>query len=755
MKRRFIYILLIVVVALSACNDDYFDDEMSCEDGYTYINFQINDPVDIETRSIASSNERNISDAYLLVFNKDNTYKEGKRIVNITGNGALEGSFKVEIRILKEDKVVMLANTGIAIIPTGITLENINEKFPSTSWNINQGTTYSGKGMPMSGKVDSWTGVQGGDKIILKRSVAKIQLDAPSDLFSTTGIWTMRNHPTQGAIYQSGDIITVPTTNAYNETTNVACDKYLKGSNYSNEQKTLYVPAFPAATCAKSSTKISNESFNKDRPCMIVKRGNYYYRIDFVQKITEGITYQWIDIKPNYHYTVNIKTIEDIGYATVKEAMESPSNNISYDITISGNDDNVVISTGQYALELEYDNLIAYATPRAELTIKARAIIPEGSALPSVNSITSNDFNINYNKTSLSDEEQVFKFNLKNRHYVTEQGGIIKFKLGSITKDINIKIKDRFLDAHCDEKTFNIDETGVIWSSWDQGLTPSISGQQIIIKATENITPESWYNYSTQKESNESDIYAEPVFKVRSLNGHLPTVSGGSRTKVIITQAAPDYVGWAGGEPEKTGSKAFSKRLIIEADERYSISENVKSYETYYWSNSTNRTRWIHKEVINGIPQNKIEYGNENTRILMKGYTPPSHANPNDPAIPHPAAWECWRKNDRNGNGVLETNEITDKPWYLPSQFQMIIVWQSFPSFKSEYDNMIYMTSSELQNYPGTQDDYGPVSAYHSLYIPSGQFHYGLKEGYRMDYDEYNNYIQFYYRYSVRCVKDL
>lgn len=763
MKKKLLYTLLIVLHTFCSCNDDYFDETMPYDDGNVYLNFQVSSPIDIETRCPPTTNERIITDAFVLVFNTDNSYKIGQKIdvSQISGlPSAIQRTVKVQLRIANGDKVVMLANTGIVTMPSEITWDNLNEKFPSINWDLNKKDPNNGTGMPMYGIVPSWSGLPNSDVILLKKSVAKIslKLTSPSNFNPQ---WGMGNHPKKGAIFQPNDTeILLPSnllTSDFASYGEVKCEK-TKFENTQNASTMFYIPPYPAATKAKTETTAATK-FHSGRPCIIVKgyyqNSYYYYRLDFATWSETDKKYVWSDLKPNHHYIITIKDVKDIGYESIEEAMASPSNNILYDIEVIGPDDNVIISTGQYALELEYDNLIAYAAPRAELTIKARAIIPEGSAMPSTNSITSSDFNINYNMTSLTDKEQEFRFNLKNKRFVSEQNGVIKFKLGSITKNVVIRIRDLFLDAHCDERTFNINEAGVVWTSWDEGLTPSINGQQVTIKATENVIPASWYNYSTQKESNESDIYAEPVFKVRSLNGHLSTVSDGSRTKVIITQAAPDYVGWAGGEPLKSGSKPFSKRLIIEAEERYNMGDIGKIYETYFWSNASNRNRWLHKEFISGIPQNRLDYGQENTKILMNGYTPPSYIEPNDPAIPHPAAWECWRKNDRNGNGVLESYEISDKPWYLPSHYQMIIVWQSLPSFKNDLDNMIYMTSSELQNNTNTTDDYGPVSAYHSLYTFTGQFHYGLKEGYRMGYDEYGQYIPFYYKYSVRCVKDL
>ena len=126
---------------------------------------------------------------------------------------------------------------------------------------------------------------------------------------------------------------------------------------------------------------------------------------------------------------------------------------------------------------------------------------------------------------------------------------------------------------------------------------------------------------------------------------------------------------------------------------------------------------WAPSNTYTGITD--LEYGRSNTESLVAL------------GSAYQAAWKCWMRNDKNRDGVVDATEKGDNPWYLPSHYQMLEIWISYPNFNYKFrDKFYYQTSTECISLP----DNRYVSRFEF-----GHMHYGEKN----------------VKYQVRCVKDM
>lgn len=414
-------VFLLLLLIFSGCTEDKF----TPESGNNKITLKLTDTQDVEARSIASTNERFISDAYLLVF-RDGYYFAGEKVnvaANIANNGGQTPTITFGIRIAAGDKVIVLCNTGVASMPAfsvGVNTEaDVNARFPSAGWNINQVGTDSGRGMPMSGTIDSWTNTA---TCHMKRAVAKIEVAVHVDITGDVS-WQVYNHVQQGNILGPASGLSVPSAPSF---TNDPTPRKATES-------TFYMPEFNNSERAKNAT-VSNTEFNADRTCVMLKTPAGYYRLDLYDQVSKT----YMDIRRNHHYTVNITTVRSNGYATLAEALANPPSNVEYSITVTDENTNVVVSNGQYAIGMSADTVYIYGGMRTYDIARVRKI--NAPATVTTNSIS---FSTGYSmgaatglvtSTTLSDNMETIRLNLPGGDFK----GTVTLKLGNLTKTIAV-----------------------------------------------------------------------------------------------------------------------------------------------------------------------------------------------------------------------------------------------------------------------------------------------------------------------------
>lgn len=373
-KQIFLLVAAVASAVLCGCvNDDVPAPTESATS--TVIQLGIGDPEEVEvTRSVATTAERQISDAYLLIFDgTSGKYIYGEKLdltTQLTGNGNKKPTITTSFIIPTGSKVIVLANTTYTDTPAtlGFTVGTTTEDdINSIFWRIKYMANYR----PMSGKMIWGTDTE----CPMIRSVAKIEVRVDEDLFNqisedeidmfdirfpfptlyagitlTTYTWI--------ALYNSTDNILTPQKNIlYNlNTTSAAEDTY-----YS------YSPEFPNAShypIVGQSTlgTINNTDFDSRRYSVSirVKHKNdlncvywRYYRLDFYDPATK----KYIDVKRNNHYIFTINKVNTEGYFTLNEASVNPGTNIEYDLQVVDYDANNSTANGQYALTVSSDEI--------------------------------------------------------------------------------------------------------------------------------------------------------------------------------------------------------------------------------------------------------------------------------------------------------------------------------------------------------------------------------------------------------------
>ncbi len=695
-----------LLLLLTACTEQYFDESLSVSKQGTDIIIHIDEPLEVITRN-ATPNENSIDDLYVLIFDNSDNFIAGEK-VNVSTqiidtDLPAKKIIKSQLPIAFGNKIMILINTGVSELPTGLTYNNINDKFPSTNWNLNQADVASGRGLPMSSH-STWDNSPRYE-VLLSRAIAKVQLSidpstsyapgvVPFDANTTT--WTMALYPDKGSIFKY-DFFTFPEMSTLTFKTPEAADftKYAIQSNYKNEKLAFYSPEYRSSVYAKT-TEVYNYRFHKDRMCMLIKNNGKFYRLDFFE------SGKWIDVIRNYNYKFVINKVLSNGYPTIEDALINPPSNVLYSIVSDDSDtqNSCIISNGQYALTYEFDQLEAYSSRSTEFSLTAKILLPPTNIeVPRNNSITGNGITITNGVKAVDTKNTTIKFKLNENN--TGLSGSINITVGNISKTIPIKVIENFLDAHVQEKKYIGDYSSVTWTNINNMRIHSITPTELTIRCKDNVTPVKWIIPATGATSNKSVPEAEPVFEAKTTEGYKWSNTGSNvYTKVIITQVPPDYAGWAGGEPNQTGATYYSKRLVVEA---------IEESATYL--------PWAAVDYVTGIQD--LERGKANT---LQQY------NKGDS---YKAAVECWKKNDKNFDNYIDATEIGDNPWYVPAFYQMQEIWLSYPNFNNKFRNgYYYWTSTEYK----THNEYAFVCRFEEGYM-----HYGYKTT----------------QYLVRCVKDL
>lgn len=393
-KRRFIT-LCAAALLMSGCVSDKLDG-LCPPDNRVRIALAIGDRTVVETRSVASTQERTIDDAYVLIFGADGKYVDQERVAiatNISDNGSQTPVLTTNFVPIVGQKVVVLVNTGKAdgfVLPLTVgvsTTADINAALGSysifTAWDPNgEDNAQSGRRMPMSGET-VWSASD--NTINMYRSVAKLQLRvdnnlqgvfaAPFQQAATDDLveWSVGNQMCEAGYLYSANGATIYPTDAYStDPANSMLSWTGRTSGYgapvgssdtNPRNKVLYLPEYPYSTKAGSVT-LDPMVWNAQRMCMIViVGGNRYYRIDLYDHVTK----RYLDFKRNYHYIVHITKVNSEGYTSSTEAFANPSSNLEYSIVVTDERDDSTLSNGQYAV----------ATDRAEVEILSSNISRE------------------------------------------------------------------------------------------------------------------------------------------------------------------------------------------------------------------------------------------------------------------------------------------------------------------------------------------------------------------------------------------
>ena len=688
--------LLLSILLVGCINEDLSDVGLATQTSTLQLNILANS--DFSTRAETAPEiiaEQYITRGYIFVFNSSGTQKANYQLnpaLDIRSNGDNLPIIKAPIEIAAGEKVAVVLNTApvSGLNLATVTLTTIDANFPlgntsNKGFEVVANTTDNTGGLPMYG-VHTWSNTPEGNKVIVQRSVAKIQVALAATVgginaagFNATSniTYQLHNYAIKGKLKPSdtegnlnySDQNQTPISTIANNTITIptapASDNFV-GARYIYEYK--YSTNIIGAS---SSTTQDIKLPTKNRLAIILynKQTRKYYRLDLCR-----VGPSYTDIVRNHHYKLIIKSVNSLGYASAQLALDGAPNNIEYEIVDETG--NSTISNGEYAISVGeqplankmVSGIIDNPTQTYQVATNVRYIVRDGATLPSTatpntitvvdaderaiagasvtpNVLTDKLASLSVTLPTAKDLPSVcFKIQLGKLEFLSTP-----FSLKSITPimlDYDChQLDTRTVHHKYSEITWDVDPTSVF------NITNQTSVSFDITPQSENVTPVRWEKWddvaSTYIPSTEAEVSAIPIFAEHFIS----TGTKADGSVIIIQRFSPIYIGrWgspiegvvnatAGDHAALTGTmgQPLRKRAIIEALEE------------------TAEVTW--GSMLNSGAYNIAHHG-----LYISTYGEPDAGSNST----HGALNECYKKNQ---NPSLSVN------WYLPAQQQLAGIW--------------------------------------------------------------------------------
>jgi hypothetical protein len=376
------------------------------------ITLFIPDAKEVQLYSTATESENYIRDCFVIIFSSGGSYKSGEKIdvAKITRNGSATVLLPQLVNKTElGDKVYVICNTGLTVLPGGINTESdLNGKFkPEKDY------YFGGEPLPMSGNT-VWSS---STVVTVTRAVAKVQIEL-DDEFNIGGEgsvprWNeyMKNFDERRCGFIAGnyagksDMIPPATGLSRNVSGRTAFygtaaeNKFIRFVQHagSADSMTIYVSEYPNSITDCAGNTIPDDRFNDKRQFLLmidqVSQGNSLlgdgmsanaWRLDFYDAATK----KYLDIRRNYHYRFIIKKIRSTPYVypfpsgpyEIKDAFQgdqevwhNPGSNIEYQVIVKDDWTNSNYSNGQYTLSISSDTI-----SNAGQTFKLKVQAPAG-----------------------------------------------------------------------------------------------------------------------------------------------------------------------------------------------------------------------------------------------------------------------------------------------------------------------------------------------------------------------------------------
>lgn len=369
------YLLLLV-----SCNNDLIIDTPLSKDAGLQICFNIPAHQIVRTRSVVADDQIDPKSVYVFVFDKDNKLVEYKNATFITTNSRI--LYYVNLAETDEYRSLYIVANAADLITfnasgwrPGITsLDNVKRDLLAGLNMANDLIVAMPSVHPMSGSmvfpsgysVETTIGTPE-SPVLLTRATVKVKIVTTTD----TDVEVIGANLANASV--GGYVIAPPIAP---ETITVA--DY--GTQTDGKDGMLGVPGNGVIDIYGYESPAENNTF-------VVLKARYkgmvgYYRIN----LTDAARRQYSLIR-NHEYRVNINNISSPGYRTAAEAMvNSMSNNVIYDITVTDGYSHDVVTNGEYYLGLSNGEFIIYGDealvnePIAVVTHNAPATVWQGTA---------------------------------------------------------------------------------------------------------------------------------------------------------------------------------------------------------------------------------------------------------------------------------------------------------------------------------------------------------------------------------------
>lgn len=684
MKRKKLYMILSAVAILlmaSACSSDELI-ETKKQLSNAVLTLSMPSPEVVNVRSTATDDECNIVELVLLAYRGASTtpvygasYHDniGKVLSGIRTN-APKMAFTTDYVPQDGDCLYVFINPY-----TPISLTQDRSGIDALKWGLSESLDDSK--LPMCGCIASWNS-RIDNVCVLMRAVAKVELDisavtvAGKPFANATSIQYSMAHA-NAVLYPSDKAALTDTEYS------PLSFSYL---NYDNDP-IIYIPEYRNSTYAGGEAVApAATTFDSRRCCLLlhVAGGEYtgYYRLDFhknaVKNSATGAVQtaeEYLDILRNHHYVFRITKVGSNGYASEAEALANPGSNIEYEMLVE-DAGNVSVSNGQYAITSTNDECIIYGNYDETYTVATVKAVCGNVAFDRIttNSITYEGDIASCNLTALTTTDAELRISFC---YGTTNNGKVKISLGNLEKTIVIQRKSAPVDAH-PVIIKDLDGQLLAFSIQESNMANDVKAYDngdgtYRLCIPENVIPD---NMEAVNANPEEEV--EPVFGTKRAVCLANTLQVGSNagrvTRIIVNQTKPEYIGWFGNRGDVNRGPSYSyysKRLLMESveeKERMSLFNGVSDIPT--------------EAEVSSIP---IEMENGLANTLAMAFSPE-----------YEAAYYCYMKNDRNGNGTIDPDE--PEVWYLPAHNQLMAIAVCLENVDTKNDMLtgIYRASDRV-----------------------------------------------------------
>lgn len=442
--------LFVVLFLASSCSEE---EHILNNDGHQYITFTVSTPYSsTPTYAMTEDSENAVKTVDVLAFRVEGgderfTYRSSGTEIQNDGQNEKK-TFKVSLR-KDEDmnyRFVVIANAADELDELSTTQNATKSQLlarlisrNSDRWNANSEQDF--KAIPMWGETMTTMKITDAVKkitgITLLRSLVSIDVaisgTSVQNVFKLNEVY-LYNRKTRGRIvpiashFNSSDIkvteASMPADNSSDPLTIWDKLKYTT-SDPTGLRKTIYTYEAPGVA--------NGDDFNAT--CIVIG-GLYnstqtYYRLDFIDKETDGSFKGYRDLLRNHRYTLNITNVTDDGYDSPDEAFFGKKIGITVDIEAwSMSDMAEIMVDEEYYLQVSKGTFNIVSTSNYQGRVTVQTDHPDGwnvSVASADNWITITHKNTSY-------------FNFTLAPLATgERTGTITIKVGNLTKTIKVR----------------------------------------------------------------------------------------------------------------------------------------------------------------------------------------------------------------------------------------------------------------------------------------------------------------------------
>ena len=316
----------------------------------------------------ATEAECKINSLILLVYrNEALVHKQAYAAAAVTGNGTAQPSVELNYKLRAGDKVYVVANYPASV---GTSLQGLGTGAAESALSallvydnpVYDAAMAASDPQPMYGSV-VWSA--GSNSCTLVRSLAKVTVElGNSGIFAGKTVkYTLAGAPRKTSmevVYDpDADQYEIPNAGAIGGTWSTAVD----ADGMTALTAVNYCAPYPLSTVA-AGEDLDENTFDKRRTALILRLTasgtEEYYRLDFSRQlsstsVTGDASNEYLDIRPNTHYTFRIERVNNSGYGSAAEAWANPGGNIEYTVTVSGDGWKSFTSNGQYLVKTDRD----------------------------------------------------------------------------------------------------------------------------------------------------------------------------------------------------------------------------------------------------------------------------------------------------------------------------------------------------------------------------------------------------------------